>query len=55
MLDITADSAAAMDAKGKLIPALQSPLDNARQLAKQDPHIVANVVKNWASGAASNE
>ena len=25
-------------------------LENARQMAKQDPKIVANVVKNWASG-----
>ena len=50
-----AERAATVDANGNLIPALPSPLDNARQLARQDPHIVANVVKNWASRAAGNE
>lgn len=29
--------------------ALQSPLDNARALAKQDPKVVANVVRNWVN------
>jgi flagellar M-ring protein FliF len=32
------------------LPALPSPLDNARAIAKQDPKIVANVVRNWVSG-----
>ena len=41
---------ARFDANGYLLPALPSPLDSARQMAKQDPHAVANVVKNWASG-----
>ncbi len=42
---------AAADASGEAAaPALPSPLDNVRQLAKQDPSVVANVVKNWASG-----
>ena len=44
---------AGFDAHGNPVPALPSPLENARQLAKQDPHIVASVVKNWAGGGAS--
>ncbi len=43
---------AGLDAYGNPL-ALASPLDNARQLAKQDPHVVASVVKNWAAGSAS--
>lgn len=43
---------AGLDAYGNPL-ALASPLDNARQLAKQDPHAVASVVKNWAAGGAS--
>ena len=30
--------------------ALPSPLDNARALAKQDPKVVASVVRNWVNG-----
>ena len=44
---------AGFDAHGNPVAALPSPLDNARQLAKQDPHVVASVVKNWAAGGAS--
>jgi len=36
--------------EGKLMPALPSNLDNARALAKQDPKVVANVVRNWVNG-----
>lgn len=57
MRKLTADSVAAEAAPGadndaatnSAAPALPSPLDNVRQLAKQDPSAVANVVKNWAS------
>lgn len=31
-------------------PALSNHLDSARQIAKQDPRVVAQVVKNWATG-----
>jgi flagellar M-ring protein FliF len=34
----------------RLVPALPSHLDNARALAKQDPKVVANVVRNWVNG-----
>jgi flagellar M-ring protein FliF len=44
------DEAASAAAGTGAAPALPSPLDNVRQLAKQDPSAVANVVKNWASG-----
>jgi len=48
---VTAEAAAESETPtDSAAPALPSPLDNVRQLAKQDPSIVANVVKNWASG-----
>ena len=36
--------------EGRQVPALPSHLDNARALAKQDPKVVANVVRNWVNG-----
>jgi flagellar M-ring protein FliF len=36
--------------EGRHTPALPSNLDNARALAKQDPKVVANVVRNWVNG-----
>jgi flagellar M-ring protein FliF len=37
-------------AAGGQHPALPNHLDSARQIAKQDPRVVAQVVKNWAAG-----
>lgn len=36
--------------EGRSTPALPSNLDTARALAKQDPKVVANVVRNWVNG-----
>ena len=33
-----------------LMPAASGNLENARDIARQDPRVVAGVVKNWASG-----
>ena len=49
--DATADADAAAAAETQdALAALPSPLDSARQMAKQDPKVVANVVRNWVSG-----
>ena len=51
--DANGPSGTGFDANGNPLPALPSPLNHARQLAKQEPHVVASVVKNWAAGGAS--
>ncbi len=45
-----ADNGQPGSAGGQSNPALPNPLDSARQIAKQDPRVVAQVVKNWAAG-----
>jgi flagellar M-ring protein FliF len=43
-------AAAAADPEHPGTPALPGPIENARALAKQDPRIVANVVRGWVNG-----
>ena len=40
----------ARNSDGTPAPALPNALDSARSFAKQDPKIVANVVRNWVNG-----
>ena len=40
----------ARNSGGTPVPALPNALDSARTFAKQDPKIVANVVRNWVNG-----
>lgn len=40
----------AQNSGGTPVPALPNALDSARTFAKQDPKIVANVVRNWVNG-----
>ncbi len=50
-LPVTAGAPEAMPGEPQALPAAISPrvndLDNARQIARDDPRMVANVVKNW--------
>jgi flagellar M-ring protein FliF len=45
------EPAQTLDAAGNTVPQLTAPgsLDRARAMAKQDPRIVANVVRNWVN------
>ncbi len=47
---VKADEEQQAQLEGRQVPALPSKLESARALAKQDPKVVANIVRNWVNG-----
>jgi hypothetical protein len=45
-----ADMAGELAAPGRALPSYERNLDSAKQLAKQEPALVANIVRNWVAG-----